>query len=147
MTRAEQYADVLGEVGLARYRSLAEQVWDLVPARQGSDTDHSASRFRITYIMEALAKLSGSVDEEVVVRARDLSHAYDYVQIVELLVDAGRFDDALVWAERGLASFPDHTDVRLREIARKGTSSDRSRRGGDERHMETVRRATVTRFV
>ena len=114
---AEQYADVLGEVGLARYRSLAEQVWDLVPAGQGSDTDHSASRFRITYIMEALAKLSGSVDEEVAVRARDLSHAYNYVQIVELLVDAERFDEALAWAERGLASFPDHTDVRLRKIA------------------------------
>ena len=45
---AEQYADVLGGAGLARYRYLAEQVWDLVPARQDSDTDRSVSRFQIT---------------------------------------------------------------------------------------------------
>ena len=134
LNAAEQYADVLGEVGLARYRSLAEQVWDLVPARRGSDTDRSASRFRITYIMEALAKRSGSVDEEVAIRVRDLSYAYSYVQIVELLVDAGRFDDALVWAERGLASFPDHTDVRLREIA----AQELRRTGRDDEAMNVI---------
>ncbi len=131
---AEQYADVLGEAGLARYRSLAEQVWDLVPARQVSDTDRSMSRFRITYIMEALAKMSGSVDEEVVVKARDLSHAYQYVQIVELLVDAERFQDALAWAERGLAFFPDHTDVRLRDIGAK----ELRRAGRDEEAMDII---------
>jgi uncharacterized Zn finger protein len=74
------------------------------------------------------------VDEEVAVRARDLSHAYDYVQIVELLVDAGRFDDALVWAEQGLASFQDHTDVRLREIAAK----ELRRSGRDEEAMNII---------
>jgi hypothetical protein len=40
-----------------------------------------------------------------------LIHAYHYVQIVELLAEAGRFDEALEWAERGLAAFPDRTDV------------------------------------
>jgi uncharacterized Zn finger protein len=131
---AEQYADVLGEAGLARYRSLAEQVWALVPVRQDSDTDRSMSRFLITYIMEALAKISGSVDEEVAVRARDLSYAYHYVQIIELLVDTGRYDDALTWAERGLASFPDHTDVRLRDVAAHGLR----RAGRDEEAMDVI---------
>ena len=131
---AERYADVLGEIGLARYRYLAERVWNLVPVRQDSDADRSVSRFQITYIMEALAKISGSVDEAVAVRARDLSYAYHYVQIVELLVDAGRLDDALSWAERGLASFPDHTDVRLRDVAAK----ELRRAGRDEEAMDLI---------
>jgi len=57
---AERYADVLGEAGLARYRALAEEVWDHVPELANANReDHTGSRFRITYIMEALAKLFG----------------------------------------------------------------------------------------
>jgi len=115
---AERYADVLGEAGLARYRALAEKVWDHVPELANANReDYTGSRFRITYIMEALAKLSGSVEEQVAVKARDLTYAYHYVQIVELLAEAGRFEEALEWAERGLGAFPDRTDVRLRDIA------------------------------
>jgi hypothetical protein len=36
---------------------------------------------------------------------------------VELSAEAGRFDEALEWAERGLAAFPDRTDARLRDVA------------------------------
>jgi uncharacterized Zn finger protein len=115
---ADRYADVLGEAGLLRYRSLAEQVWDEVPSRQVTERGiHSSSNFRITYIMETLAKVSGSVDELVAIKARDLTYAYHYVEIVELLADAGRTDEALAWAERGIAAFPDGTDVRLRDVA------------------------------
>ena len=37
---------------------------------------HSSTNFRITYIMETLAKVSGSVDELVGVKAHDLTYAY-----------------------------------------------------------------------
>ncbi len=115
---AARYADVLGAVGLDQYRSVAEQVWDQVPVRQVAERGvHSSSNFRITYIMETLAKVSGSVDELVAIKARDLTYAYHYVEIVELLADAGRTDEALAWAERGIAAFPDGTDVRLRDVA------------------------------
>jgi hypothetical protein len=115
---ADRYADVLGDAGLLRYRSLAQQVWDQVPTRQVSERGfHSSSNFRITYIMETLAKVTGSVDELVAIKARDLTYAYHYVEIVELLADAGRTDEALAWAERGIAAFPDGTDVRLRVVA------------------------------
>jgi uncharacterized Zn finger protein len=115
---ADRYADVLGDAGLLRYRSLAQQVWDLVPTRQAPEQNfHSSSNFRITYLMETLARVSGSVDELVAIKARDLSYAYHYVQIVELLAGAGRTDEALAWAERGIAAFPDGTDVRLRDVA------------------------------
>jgi restriction endonuclease S subunit len=39
--------------------------------------------------------------------ARDLSHAYDSLQIAEVLSEAGRADDALEWAQRGLIAFAD----------------------------------------
>ena len=87
---ADRYADVLGDAGLLRYRSLAQQVWDQVPyrARRLTRTSHLSSNFRITYIMETLAKVSGSVDELVAIKAHDLTYAYHYVEIVELLADA-----------------------------------------------------------
>ena len=48
--------------------------------------------------------------------ARDLSHAYDFLEIAEVLVEAGRHDDALEWAQRGLIAFADDErgpDLRL----------------------------------
>jgi uncharacterized Zn finger protein len=132
---ADRYADVLGGAGLLRYRSLAQQVWDQVPARQVSEQRfHSSSNFRITYIMETLAKVSGSVDELVAIKARDLTYAYHYVQIVELLADAGRTDEALVWAERGIAAFPDRTDVRLRDV----TARELHRVGRDDQALSLI---------
>ncbi|HUP70779.1 MAG TPA: hypothetical protein VM142_13330 [Acidimicrobiales bacterium] len=57
--------------------------------------------------MEKLAVHAGDVDGRVSVMARDLSHAYDFLQIAEVLADAGRSDDALEWAQRGLIAFVD----------------------------------------
>ena len=113
----DRYADVLGERGLARYRSLAERVWEHVPVAGIDDADQYSSRFRITFLMEALARVAGSVNEQVAIKAKDLTSAYQYFEIVELLADAGRFDQTLEWAERGLAAFPDRTDIRLRDVA------------------------------
>lgn len=116
---AETYADVLGDEGLAAYQRLAEEVWGKVPritSRDEWDRTHSSFRFNITHMMEALARVKGDVDALVAVEANDLSYAYHYVQIVELYQDAGRFDDALEWAEKGLAAFPERTDFRLLEV-------------------------------
>jgi len=42
--RGERYADVLGEAGLARYRALAEEVWDHVPELANANReDHTVS--------------------------------------------------------------------------------------------------------
>lgn len=72
--------------------------------------------------METLAELAGDVDGRVEVMARDLSYAYRYVLIAEELSEAGRDDDALAWAERGIAAFEetDHHmrgDTRLDDVA------------------------------
>jgi tetratricopeptide (TPR) repeat protein len=132
---ADRYADVLGDAGLLRYRSLAQQVWDQVPTRRGNESRvHSSLNFRITYIMETLAKVLGSVDELVAIKSRDLTYAYHYVQIVELLADAGRTDEALAWAERGIAAFADGTDVRLRDVAAR----ELHRVGRDDKAMSLI---------
>jgi hypothetical protein len=116
---AETYAEVLGVAGLARYRELAEPEWrrvpTLAPVADGRDRWDS-NRFSITYMMESLARAFGDVDIEIAVRSRDLSSAYQFLEIAEVCRRASRDDEALDWAERGVRAFPTRTDGRLREF-------------------------------
>ena len=115
---AETYGGVLGEKGLTVYRQLAETAWAKVPGlRPGGDArEKYGKRFRITHIMESLARQSGDVEALVVVKQRDLSLAYNYLDIAETYKRAGQHDKALEWAERGVEAFPKRTDSRLREF-------------------------------
>jgi uncharacterized Zn finger protein len=114
----ETYADVLGKEGLAVYRKLAEEQWTKVPAlgHGRDDPDKYGKRFRITHIMETLARQRGDVEAVVAVKKRDLSSAYAYLQIAETYKSARKYDLALEWAERGVKAFPERTDSRLREF-------------------------------
>ncbi len=115
---AETYADVLGKKGLAVYRKLAEAEWVKFPAlgpeQLKSSYDHD--RFRITSIMESLARVDGDVESLVAVKSKDLSIAYHFLEIAQVYKDAGKPDKALEWAEKGLKAFPENTDSRLREF-------------------------------
>jgi hypothetical protein len=131
---ATRYAEVLGERGLARYRQLAEAEWAKVPALgPGGDKNQTwkGNRYRITEIMEALARRADDVEALVAVKARDLSSAWRFLQIAETYRNAGQPDQALAWAERGLAVFPQRTDNRLREFV----IEDYLRRGRGEEAM------------
>jgi uncharacterized Zn finger protein len=114
----QHYADVLGDVGLATYRELAEKAWAKLPALgPGQDRQElSPGRFHITQIMEELAAQTGDVEKQVQVQAKDLSHAYSYLTIAELYRKAKNADKALEWAERGVKAFPEGTDTRLRQF-------------------------------
>jgi uncharacterized Zn finger protein len=114
----EKYSRVLGEKGLAMYRRLAEQEWARIPALSpGRDDTHKyGRRFRITHIVETLARQTGNVEAVVAVKKRDLSLPYSYLQIAETYKQAGQHDVALDWAERGLKAFPERPDSRLREF-------------------------------
>jgi uncharacterized Zn finger protein len=115
---AERYAKILGAKGLKEYRQLAEAEWEKVPARTAKDKHSEWGRhFRITHIMESLARASGDVEELVAVMSRDLSHAYNYLRIAEVYREGRQRDQALLWVEKGLAAFPERTDGRLREFA------------------------------
>ncbi len=116
---AQVYAGVLGEAGLAEYRRRAEAVWAGVPAlgpASGGGQSFEGRRFRITSIMESLARATGDVDELLAVKARDLSSPYAYLDIARVCMDAGRDEEALDWAEQGTRAFPDPPDARLREF-------------------------------
>ncbi|MCG3162685.1 MAG: hypothetical protein JMDDDDMK_03990 [Acidobacteria bacterium] len=114
---AEMYASVLGKKGLARYRELAEAEWARLPALgPGEKEDYSGKRFRITSLMESLARQSGDIEEIIAVKSRDLSSAYHYLKIAETYREAGKRDQALDWAERGVKAFPERTDSRLRDF-------------------------------
>jgi hypothetical protein len=112
------YADVLGETGLTEYRRLAEAEWSRVPAL-GPGEDDSESygrRFRITSVMESLARHSGDVEALVEIKRRNLAHPYSYLQIAEIYREAGRPGDALKWAEQGWKTFSTKRDWRLGEF-------------------------------
>lgn len=66
--------------------------------------------------MEYVAKASGTVDKLVAIKSKNLSSGYNYLGIVELLAKARRSDEALQWAGRGLKTFPDRPDQRLRDF-------------------------------
>ncbi|MFQ6036169.1 MAG: SWIM zinc finger domain-containing protein [Sedimentisphaerales bacterium] len=114
---AETYADVLGKKGLAVYRRLAEAEWQkLAPLKPGQMGGYFGQRFRLTSIMESLARVDGNVEALVDIKRKDLSSAYRFLEIALVYKDAGESDKALQWAEKGLQAFPEHTDSRLREF-------------------------------
>lgn len=119
---AETYKKILGKQGLAEYRRLAEKEWSNVQEKgpESRDTGHSGKRFRITHIMESLAKADGDIDALIAVKKRDLSKPYSFLEIAEICKKAGRRDEALDWAEKGLALFPENQDNRLRDFIAEG---------------------------
>jgi hypothetical protein len=133
---AESYADVLGQKGLAEYRRLAQTEWSRVPALEPGedDTERYGKRFRITSIMESLARKSGDVEALVEIKRRDLSHPYSYLKIAEIYREAGKHDEALEWAERGWKAFQEKKDWRLGEFL----ADEYHRRGRPHEAMDLI---------
>lgn len=113
---ARTYAGVLGETGLTRYRELAEAEWAGIPplGPGEDDPDRYGRRFNIAFVMESLASLGGNLDELIAVKQRDLSSSYAFLDIGKACRSAGEHDQALAWAEKGLAAFGDeaHRDLK-----------------------------------
>jgi len=129
----EAYAEILGEEGLAVYRSLAEAEWAKVPVKtEGSPASGSQSYFRITEIMKALARRSGNIEEQVAVLERDLSSPYAYQQIAGIYRERGEYAKALAWAERGMKVFAGYHGAGLRLIV-----AEEYRRA--DRHADALR--------
>ena len=132
---AVQYAEILGAKGLQAYRELAEAEWEKVPKRTDrQEQSEWGQYFRITYIMESLARASGDIEQLVSVMSRDLSSAYSYLKIAEVYREGRDYNSALLWAEKGLEAFPDHTDSRLREFA----AEEYHRRGRHDDAMKLI---------
>jgi uncharacterized Zn finger protein len=112
---AEKYTHLLGEKGLAAFRRLAEAEWAKVPVRtERRSCSASGDRYRISSIMESLARQSGDVEQLVAVLERDLRSAHQYLRIAGLYREAGDHDKALLWAERGVAVTSGYDGAALR---------------------------------
>ncbi|THA57236.1 SWIM zinc finger domain-containing protein [Streptomyces sp. A1136] len=91
------YEDVLGARGMATVRRLAVEAW-------GANRSGWAEK----YLMERLAKAGGDVDAVVAVHAADLvPDGSTHLLIARELDTAGRPDEALRWAERGVEEAED----------------------------------------
>jgi len=112
------YADILGENGIAMYKKLAETEWKKVSVLMpdSSSEEKYGKRYRITKIMEHLAEETGDVEALIAIKKHDLSSGWAYLQIAETYKKARKRDLALEWAEKGIATFPDKTDSRLRDF-------------------------------
>lgn len=116
---ANTYADVLGEEGFAEYRRLAEERWARIPVLGPGEEDprhYSGERFRITYIMESLARREEDIEVLVGVVGRDLSGPHSYLRIAQIYAEAGQSEKALEWAEEAMWVFPDRRHPGLREF-------------------------------
>jgi uncharacterized Zn finger protein len=93
------YAGLLGDLGLATVRKRIAAAY----------AEHPAD-WRAKSLMEAMAKADGDVDALIAIYAAELdNHGWNHLRIARELDEAGRGDDALDWAERGLreAAHPD----------------------------------------
>ncbi|MFF4360554.1 SWIM zinc finger domain-containing protein [Streptomyces sp. NPDC001604] len=124
------YAGILGPAGLARMRQLAAEARRRRP-----------SGWAERYLMERLVKAEGDVDALVALYAKDLvPSGVTHLRIAEELEAAGRVDEALAWAERGLRDTADeaHVDGRLVDYV-----CDRYVRAGRMAETVVVRRGRL----
>ncbi len=116
---ASKYADVLGKKGLKFYRQLTEKEWDKIPALKPNDEkSYGGNRYKITNMMESLARAEGDIEKLVEIKSRDLSSQYHYYEIAEIYRENKKYDKALEWAESGVKDFPkaERLDWRLGEF-------------------------------
>ncbi len=127
---AETYASVLGARGLAAFRKKAEVEWAKVPVQIETQSGRALPHlYTLTSMMESLARQSGDLEELVAVLARDLRSANQYLRIARLYREAAKHDQALEWAERGVAACPGFQAAALRvfvaeEYQRRGRHAD-----------------------
>ncbi|MGW7526748.1 SWIM zinc finger family protein [Streptomyces sp. NPDC054783] len=90
------YEDVLGTQGMCRVGELAAAAWR-----------RNRTGWAEKYLMERLARAEGDVDGWVAVHAADLApDGSTHLSVARELDAAGRSDEALRWAERGIGETP-----------------------------------------
>uniref|UniRef100_UPI0003748431 SWIM zinc finger family protein n=1 Tax=Nocardiopsis lucentensis TaxID=53441 RepID=UPI0003748431 len=102
----ETYADALGEDGLRHYGQELARI-----RSQRPEGDWTAR-----FLMTEFARVAGDTDLLVRTYAADPGHVH-YSGIVRALDEAGRRDEALEWALRGLAEDTGRLDERLVDYA------------------------------
>ena len=101
---AAKYAEVLGEAGLAAYRERLEPQWKRIGHEAG---DWSDNAFAVRQAMAGWAIGTGDPDALIEVHGRDRIGPGNVLEIARALDAAGRSDEAMAWARRGIAEHGD----------------------------------------
>lgn len=99
---AADYAEVLGPAGLGEYRRVLEARRQALPPDAG---EWSLERFALREARIGVALAAGNPDELIAVKHDDLKSPDDYREIAAALHGAGRVEEAIDWARRGLQAF------------------------------------------
>ena len=106
---AAVYADILGEAGLAAFRARLEPHWQ----RTGAEPDDwSDNRYVVRRAMVGWAVGIGDPDALIEAHRRDQILPSEVLEIAQALDGAGRVDEAVAWAWRGIAE----SGSRAREV-------------------------------
>ncbi len=100
---AATYADVLGEAGIEEYRRILEPRWEAV---KDSEEEFSGGRFRVEQAMIGVALAGADPDALIEILGEGTLYPHDYLEIAGSLAEAGREEEAIGWARRGLAEWP-----------------------------------------
>ena len=108
---AVTYAEILGEVGLAAFREHLEL------QRKPTDGRRSGYTRDVDELMVGWAQAIGDPDMLIEVYGPNRIYAGDVLEIARALTAAGREDEAVEWARRGLRDNqgPHHRTAELRE--------------------------------
>ncbi|HEY5411229.1 MAG TPA: hypothetical protein VIJ94_10940, partial [Caulobacteraceae bacterium] len=119
------YAEILGAVGLAEYRRLAQEA--LHNGATGEDRDSALA------VLDYFAMAEGDIDARIALRAPHAALARDYLELAEICLGARREREALAWVEEGLWKCEDRPDRRLTILA-----ADLHRSAGDPAKAEAL---------
>jgi uncharacterized Zn finger protein len=111
-----EYADLLGDVGMAAIRKRISTVY----AENPDD-------FQARHLMEAVLAAAGDVDELIAFLASHLdNHGWQHLRIARELDEAGRPDEALTWAERGVRELDNPRDDLIEYVAGRYAAAGRA---------------------
>jgi uncharacterized Zn finger protein len=102
----KRYAAALGEAGLAVYRKEIDR-------RRGGEEQPLA----LNYVDERLAVLDGDVDKIIRLLGGSQTSPHQFIRVTEAMEELGRGDEALAWAQRGIAETDGWQVARLYDLA------------------------------
>jgi uncharacterized Zn finger protein len=126
----KRYAAGMGESGLAAFRKEVDR-----RRQPGEDL------FALRYIEQRLAVLDGDVDRIIRLLGGDLTSPHQFIQVTAAMVELGRDEDALAWAQRGITETDGWQVAQLYDLAagvylRRGTPDEVARlRWAEHRRM------------
>jgi len=113
------YAEALGEEGLAVYRQRVEREWLALPTLgpEHYRSDWSTRRFQVESAMKDIARCVDDFELLVAIQAKNLSSPSCFITLAGLFREQGRKDEALRWVEQGIAAFPNERNDDLLSLA------------------------------